>query len=37
MGAPVGDGVMALARIVGPIRGDRADLHVGGELAEHLG
>ena len=37
MGAPVEDAVMALARIVGPIRGDRSDLHVGGELAEHLG
>ncbi len=37
MGASVGDGVMAFARVVGTIRGDRADLHVGRDLAEQFG
>lgn len=36
-GAPVGDGVMALARYVGTTCGDQPDLHVGEDLAEQLG
>ncbi|SNS22773.1 Transposase DDE domain-containing protein [Antarctobacter heliothermus] len=37
MGAAVGDGVMALARIVGSVGGDRSYLDVGGDLVEQLG
>lgn len=36
MGASVGDGVMTLARVIGAIRGDRAELHIGGDLAEQF-
>ncbi|GAA5063992.1 hypothetical protein GCM10023209_00090 [Roseibacterium beibuensis] len=37
MGAPVGDGVMALARVVCPVCGDPADLHIRGDLVKKLG
>lgn len=37
MGGSIGDRVMALARIVGAIRGYRLDLHLGGDLAQQLG
>ena len=37
MGASVGDGVVALARVVGTVRGDRADFHISGDLVEKLG
>ena len=33
----VGDSVMALAGVVGTVRGDRADVHVSGDLAKKLG
>lgn len=36
MGAAIGDGVMALARIVGSVSGDRSDLHVGRDLVQQL-
>jgi hypothetical protein len=37
MGASVGDGVVALACVVGIICGDRPDSHINGALAEQLG
>jgi len=37
MGAPVGDGVMTLAGIVRTVGGDRAELHVSGDLIKQLG
>ena len=36
MGASVGNGAVALARVEGTIRGDRADLHISGDLAEQF-
>src|SRR6056297_3224492 len=36
MGAAVGDGVMALARIVGSFSGDLSGLHVGRDLVQQL-
>ena len=37
MSAAFGDGVMALASIVGSIGGDRSYLGVGGDLVEQIG
>lgn len=37
MVAPVGDGVMALARVVVTICSDRSDLHASKDLAEQFG
>ncbi len=37
MGASVGDGVVALARVVGAVRGDCAEVHINGELVKELG
>ncbi len=37
MGASVGDGVVAFARVVGTVRGDRSDFHIRRDLAEQFG
>lgn len=36
IGAPVGDGVMELARVTGFVRGDRADFHISGDTVKEL-
>src|SRR6056297_686271 len=37
MGAAVGDGVVAPARVIGSVGSDRADLYISGDLVEKLG
>ena len=37
MGAPVGDGIVALAGVIGAVGGHRADLFANRDLAEQIG
>ncbi len=36
MGTPVGDGIVALAGVIGAVSGDAADLLIGRDLAEEV-